>query len=216
LGSGLGDSSRHCSFEIVSTAKEQSNGTTKGGSAACPFPDCARVVSGEQIKQFAQSDGMGDQLFAVVYKQRLPLEFTKSGKPKKRRWKQCYRAACLKDDNTKFVEERLAEKLPEWDALNLIPDEYFPVVSNDDRPIQYGMPMWRDLFSSRQLLAHGTSMEVFSEMLREEVEVQPGMSELKKAAFGYLAIAIDRLIDWNSRQSTWEQDKQRMDCGRRI
>jgi adenine-specific DNA methylase len=210
LGSGLGDDSRHCSFEIVKSAREQSDGTAKGGSATCPFPDCARIVNGDQIKQFAQSDGMGEQLFAVVYKQQLPLEFTKSGKPKKHKWKQCYRAACIEDDNANFIKNRLAEKLPEWDALNLIPNERFPAVSNDDRPIQYGMPMWRDLFSARQLLAHGISMEVFSNMLREEVEGQSQLSELKKAAFGYLAIAIDRLIDWNSRQSTWEQDKQRM------
>ena len=32
-------------------------------------------------------------------------------------------------------------------------------------PYSYGMPFWRDLFSPRQLLCHGTSVEVFREML---------------------------------------------------
>ena len=69
------------------------------------------------------------------------------------------------DDNSAEIRSRLDEKLPEWEALDMVPSERFPEVSNDDRPIQYGMPLWRDLFSARQLLCHGTSVEVFREML---------------------------------------------------
>ena len=36
------------------------------------------------------------------------------------------------------------------------------------------------------------------------------LSDVRKAAYGYLALSIDRLVDWNSRGSTWETGKLRM------
>jgi putative DNA methylase len=81
-----------------------------------------------------------------------------------------------------LIAERLAEKLPEWEALDLVPTERFPPGNNDDRPIQYGMPLWRDLFSPRQLYCHATSVEVFRELLAEE-EAKGSLTETTKAAF---------------------------------
>lgn len=77
-----------------------------------------------------------------------------------------------------------------------------PADINDDRPIQYGMPLWRDLFSPRQLLGHATSVEVFNELLAEERKKGP-LSEATKAAFGYLAIALDKMLNYNSRMAVW-------------
>ena len=44
LGEGPGESSRYCTFEIVSSEIDQSGGTVKGGDATCPYPDCGRVI----------------------------------------------------------------------------------------------------------------------------------------------------------------------------
>jgi adenine-specific DNA methylase len=157
-GTGPGDSGRHCTFEIVPSAKEHSEATVKGGDATCPYPDCGRIIDGDQVKAQAQAGGMGEQLFAVVYKRRLPTAYTKTGKPKADKWERGYRAPRPEDDNSAAIEAALADKLPEWEALDLVPNEKFPEICNDDRPIQYGMPLWRDLFSPRQLLCHGTSV----------------------------------------------------------
>ena len=69
-------------------------------------------------------------------------------------------------------------------------------------PQRYGMRYWQDLFSPRQLLCHGTSVEVFREMLDAD-RASGRLSEVRKAAYGYLSIALDKLLNYNSRMSVW-------------
>ena len=215
IGYGPGDISRHCSFEIVSSAHEQSVGSVKGGDASCPYPDCGRVIDGDQVKEQAQSGGMGEQLFAVVLKTQTIAGYTKATKANpsrpKIKWAQEYRAPRPEDDNSLEIAAALALKMPEWEALDLVPNESIEEPSNYVRGhILYGMSKWRDLFSPRQLLCHGTSVEVFRDILREEQDKTGKLDDVQKAALGYAAIAIDRMIDWNSRQCTWELGKLRM------
>ncbi len=199
---GPGSPGRVCAFEIVGAAAEQSAGTVARGDGRCPYGDCGRVVDGDEIKAQARAGRMGEQLFAVVYKRRTPGKLLKSGKRGRERWVRGYRAPRPEDDNGAAVRERLAGKLPEWEALDLVPRERFPEDSNDDRPIQYGMPLWRDLFSPRQLLGHGTSVEVFREMLDAD-RAAGRLDDLRKAAYGYLALALDKLLNYNSRMTRW-------------
>jgi len=127
----------------VGRAGEKSAGTVKGGDATCSYPDCGRVIDGPQVKAQAQAGGMGEQLFAVVFKRKLSTTTTKAGKPRKAKWHRGYRAPRPQDDNSAAIAAALADKLPEWEALDLVPNERFPEICNDDRPIQYGMSLWR-------------------------------------------------------------------------
>jgi putative DNA methylase len=207
LGTGPGDESRHCRFEIVASAKDQSEGTVKGGDATCPYPDCGRVIDGDNVKQQAQTGGMGEQLFAVVFKQRLATAYTKTGKPKKDKWERGYRAPRPEDDNSAAIEAALAEKLPEWEALDLVPKELLPFgyETNIRWPLHlYGIKRWTQFFSPRQLLCHGTSSEIFRELLTEESAKPEGLSELTRAALGYVAIALDTLLNYNARSCRWD------------
>ena len=199
-GDGPGEAGRMCRFHIVREAREQSEGTVARGRAACPWPDCGRVIAGEEIKAQAQAGAMGEQLYAVVYKERVVTE-TKTGR-RRERWVRRYRAPRPEDDNAAEIAERLEEKLPEWEAYNLIPTEQFPADSNDDRPIQYGMPLWRDLFSPRQLLCHCTGVEVFGELLDAD-RAAGALTPLREAAYGYLAFSLDKLLNYNSRMTRW-------------
>ena len=208
LGKGPGSPGRICSFEIVQSAQEQSAGTVLRGDGKCPYSDCEQVIDGDEIKQQAQAGQMGEQLYAVVYKKRVE-RILKSGKRGKDKWVRGYRAPRPEDDNAAEIQAKLSEKLPEWEALDIVPTEKFPEDSTDDRPIQYGMPLWRDLFSPRQLLCHCTSVEVFREML--EADRKNGMlDDVRKAAYGYLALSLDKLLNYNSRMARWHANRSVM------
>ena len=206
---GTGTPGRVCTFEIVGSAKEQFAGTVARGDGHCPYADCGRVIDGDEIKAQAQVGRMGEQLFAVVYKRRVKTR-TKSGKRGRDKWVRGYRAPRPEDDNSAAIGERLAEKLPEWEARDIVPSESIGDISNYDRGHKlYGMCRWIDLFSPRQLLCHGTSVEVFRETLDAD-RAAGRLDDVRKAAYGYLALSIDRLVDWNSRSCTWETGKLRM------
>ncbi len=194
-------SKKVCRFEIVKTTREHSEGTISAGDARCPYPHCGRVVDGDIVKAQAQAGQMGDQLYTVVFKRKVESR-TKTGK-KKVKWVRGYRAPRVEDDKSATIQARLAEKLPEWEAADLVPTESIPELSNYDRGHRmYGMNDWRDMFSARQLLCHGTGVEVFREMLDEQRRLGP-LSPLDQAAFAYLAIALDKLLNYNSRMSVW-------------
>ena len=205
LGEGPGSEGRVCRFEIVESAEQQSEGTVARGDGLCPYSDCEKVIDGGHIKAEAQAGRMGEQLYAVVFKKRVLVE-AKNGRQREK-WVRGYRAPRAEDDNRAEIRARLAEKLPEWEALDLVPSERFPPDSNDPRPIQYGMPLWRDLFSPRQLLCHGTSVEVFREMLEAD-RAAGDLTEVRKAAYGYLALALDKLLNYNSRMSVWTPTRE--------
>ena len=203
---GPNSDGRTCSFEIVRKAAEQSAGTVARGDGICPYSDCGRVIDGDEIKRQARDGRMGEQLFTVVYKRRRRTTL-KSGKQGRDRWVRDFRAPRPEDDNGAEIQMRLDKKLPEWEAFDVVPSERIPDGNKTSEPQRYGMPLWRDLFSPRQLLCHGTSVEVFRKMLDAD-RASGQLSEVRRAAYGYLAITINKLLDWNSRGCTWIPNRE--------
>ena len=193
---------RICSYRIVDRISERSDGTVARGDAICPFGDCGRVIDSDEIKKQAHAGRMGEQLFAVACKRRVRTTL-KSNKPGRDRWVREYRAPRPVDDIRAEIQARLEEKLPEWEAFDVIPSERIPDGTKTTEPRRYGMPRWRDLFSPRQLLCHGTSVEVFREMLDAD-RASGQLSEIRKAAYGYLTMSLDKLVSFNCRLCRWD------------
>src|SRR5271157_1607013 len=199
---------RHCTFQIVTKAKDHSAGTVKGGDGLCPFPDCGRVIDGDEVKSQARAGKMGEQIYAIVYKETVKTGTTKAGKDKFKAVRG-FRAPRPEDDVSARVNATLEAKMPEWEARGIVPGEDIRPGQKTDEPRRSGMYRWLDMFSPRQLLGHCTSVEVFHDLVEEIRGSQSGdVSTLDKAALAYLAIALDKMLNYNSRMSVWMSTRE--------
>jgi putative DNA methylase len=205
--SGPSSEGRRCEFEIVDTEKAQSQGTIADGDATCPFPDCGRIVDGDEVKQQAQGGLMGDQLYAVAYKMRV-AKLTKTGRPTEG-WERGFRCPTAADDNAADLTDRFEGNLPNWVSLGVIPQEEIPQGSKTEEPHRYGMTKWSDLFSKRQIIAHCILTEAFREMF--ENDLKSGLvDENRQAAYVYLSFSLDKLLNYNARLTRWDNSTGRI------
>lgn len=205
VGSGPNTPGRVCRFEIVHAGGDHGASTVSGGDATCPFPDCGRVIPGADVKRQAQARGMGDQLFTIVFKRRVEKR-TKAGKVRVS-WERGYRAPTERDENLPEIKRLLAERLSVWEARGIIPTEVIPQGNKTSEPLRYGMTRWSDLFNQRQLYGHCTGVEIYQELVAEE-RGEDELSPETTAAFGYLAFALDKMLNYNSRMSIWMSTRE--------
>ena len=189
-------------FEIVENDSDCSPGTVKGGDALCPFPQCRRTIDGDEIKTQAGANKMGGQLYCVVYKERRIKGHSKNGKPKTQTIRS-FRAPRSGDDVELLVQSALASKIPHWRARDIVPDEEIPFgyETNIRWPLhKYGLSYWTQMFSTRQLFGHCINVEVFNDLINE---LSP-LADLDRAALAYLAIAIDKFVNYNCIMCHWD------------
>ena len=192
-----------CSFQIVHRTTDQSPGTVSRAKATCPYPNCGATTPSGYIPQEAQAGRLGHRLYCVIYRD-IWNTTTKSGRPSKRpKTVRGFRVPNEEDDNTEQVEARLSELGSSWEKDNILPTEE---IHNGDKTktlLDYGMSRWKDVFNPRQLLAHGYCIQAFRELVDTDEEAGK-LDECRKAAWGYLAIAIDKLITHNSTLTYWD------------
>ena len=200
-------SSGTCSFEIVTKAADQSAGTVSRAKATCPYSDCGATTPAGYISQEALAGRLGHQLYCIIYRdQWWPL--TKSGSPSKRpKTQRGFRIAASEDDNSAQVAQRLEHLKPQWDDADILPSEAVPEGDKTSGyPLRYGMPQWRDMFSPRQQLAHGYCVQAFRELVDKDRDAGK-LDENRKAAWCYIALAMDKMINRNSLITRWDSGK---------
>ena len=199
---------RYCSFKIVEKANDQSVGTIKGGDGLCPFPDCGRVINGDEIKSQAQAGHMGQQLYAIATKQVVSSGKSKASGKKVTTIRR-FRAAEPSDDREEVIRELLKDKLEIWNAAGILPTEQIDELSNYDRGHRmYGMERWNDMFTHRQIYCIGVIVESWCELLHELREEEAGLlKELDAAALTYLTLSLDKLVNFNCRSTRWDVNR---------
>ncbi|CAN5812737.1 DUF1156 domain-containing protein [soil metagenome] len=163
-------------------------GTVRRGNGVSPWA-ANQSVDGDYIKSEAQAGRMGQILYTVGVKQ--PGGFV-------------FRAPTEGDIRAvRAAEAELCRRLPDWESIGLLPDEELSPVSNYDRGHRlYGIFTWRDMFAPRQLLALGTVVEAYHKV-RQEIQAEHD-SDRGTAIATYLALAIDKAVDYGSRSCRWD------------
>ncbi len=193
-----------CTFEIVPNPAAKGfdveAGTWSDGDAICLRRGV--VIDGQYIKAEAKAGRLGHQLYAVSAK-----------KPRRGKRGKEWTFQTPTDSQLAAVEaaeKALMQRLPSWEVAGLVPDEDFPKDANDTRPIQYGMPKWKDLFNPRQLLVHLTYAEKFRverDKLFEGIQQGSEEWEFAKAIVTYGAIVMDTCLSYNTMESRWHRSR---------
>lgn len=188
-------------------------GTVKRGVGQCIH--CKQAVDADEVKTQARGENQhgkwSDKVYAVVATRFQP-KLDKNGMP------QFYSTGenkgAVKTEKIRYfrppnnfdhesierAQQQLKTKWDYYDEKGLIPTEKFPK-GNDMRPINYGMERWCDLFNDRQLLGHLVLMDNINK-LKPLIVDEYGI-EKAKAIVTYMQFGVDKIIDYNSRQTRW-------------
>ena len=201
-----GNALKPCNTATLHLDGKISAGTTSGGVAVCPQSNCGTTTPKGHLAEQARAGRMGHQLYAIIYRD-LWTEKTKAGKDKKRPTTFRGFAEVTPDhNNAELIERKMARLEPKWAAHNVLPSEEVPP-GNDRRPHIYGMEKWVKMFNLRQQLAHGQCIAAFKEMVDEDRNAAR-LDECRKAAWSYVALALDKLIDYNSTITVWHPNRE--------
>ncbi len=207
---------------------ELDTGTVDAGRGTCPH--CKQVIDGDEIKSQGRGESahgtMTDRLFCIVavrYQPKLKKDGSidryasgeRAGEIKTQKIR-FFRAPTQRDfDALKEAERMLKEKWDHFEKLDLIPTEDIPAGhktgdeggagSGTDKPLKLGTTKWYQMFTPRQLLGHLTLMEGLYDLKPKIIE-QLG-EDRGRAVITYLQFAIDKGLDYNSRQTRWHYSR---------
>ena len=192
-----------CGFQIVETTAEQSAGTVRNAIATCPYPSCGSTTPRGYIATEAQAGRLGHQFYCVIYRDQWRPK-NKSGRFSKRlKTQRGFRIPRPDDNNTAEIQRRLEELKTPWDIDDILPSEPIPEGNKTREPHRYGMSTWGEIFSARQLLAHGCCVQAFRELVNEDKNTGV-LDDARKAAWCYIALSMDKLINRNSLLTRWD------------
>ena len=184
-----------CEFELVSGKNidfDPDNGTVAHGNAISPWDGLA--ISSDYIKDEAQAGRMGSQLYAVVVRTSHGRSFRSPNEVDLK---------AIAD-----AEQEMTDRLATWLSNQIIPDEPIPIGNKTIEPRNFGMLWWRQMFSPRQLLVHGTFVEEFKEAIPRVTDALG--SERGGAVLTLLGLIIGKAVNFDAILSSWHVSRQTM------
>ena len=192
----------HVEFESVEDPMQvgfdPSVGTVKGAVGVSLWD--GQTIDSDYIKAEAKAGRMWPTLFAIRVRRHSP--------PGSRR-KHIHEFRAPNDTDLQALldaESKLKRLLPEWEKSDVLPVEAFPS-GNDNRPLQYGMVRWRDMFTTRQLLVYGVFVEEWRRMIADVREAEGQMRG--DQILTLLALMQGKAINYNARLSSWDVSRQK-------
>lgn len=190
--------------------------TVSNGVGQCLH--CKQAIDGDEIKAQARGESLHgkwiDRLYSVVATRLQPkldkngnlqnyASGSKAGKLITEKVRYFRPPNELDIKGIKQAEESLARRWKSFEAEDLIPQERIPDGSKTSEPIRYGYKRWCDLFTSRQLLGHIVATKALRELC-SQIRAELVNDDLRaKAITTYLQFAIDKVLDYSSRQTLW-------------
>ena len=194
--------------------EDPESGTVGKGTGRCIF--CGQAIESEEIKRQARGESphgtWSDELYCVAAV-REQSKLDKKGnvqtyasgpdKGKVKTEKVMFFREPVKEDLDALARAKTAldENWERWDAMGLIPTERIPEGHKTLELHNIGVNRWCDMFTPRQLLGLLTAEETLLNMVPEIIDSEG--EERGKAITHYLQYMIDKCIDYNSKQTTW-------------
>ena len=182
-------------FEIVEGTAARFDtkkaGTWSRGKGVSPWDHL--VIDSDYIKAEAQAGRMGEVLYAVAIR-------TAKGRG--------FRTPSRVDLNALTAAgAELGRLLPEWESEDVLPDEAIPSGNKTNELHSYGMTRWRDMFTPRQLLVHGTFVEEYRRLI-PEIRAELGDQQRANAVLALIATILGKTVNYNARLCSWHAGRQ--------
>ena len=186
-----------CRFEIVKGRElkeyDPGVGTVSWGKGRSPWA-AGTIIPQQYIWEAAQTGKMGTRFFAIATKEDKKIIF---------RLPSDEDLSALAE-----AEKHLENRLYQWEQDHIIPDEVIPQGSKTMDTLRYGIDLWSKIFSPRQLVFIGISMEELR-ILRKDLHQQIDREKVS-ALEAYLAIIIDKAVSHNSLLCRWDGGRRKV------
>ena len=190
-----------CHLAAMYPDQRVSDGTITRAIATCT--SCGSTTPKDYLAQEAQAGRMGHRLYCVIYRDSW-TDKNKDGTERKRETtcRVFAEPAERHFASDAHVATELARLESQWNADDVLPTEEMPD-ANKARTFRYGTDHWIKLFNSRQQLAHGYCVQAFRECVDAD-EDGNRLNDRRKAAWGYVASALDKMLNRNCILARWE------------
>lgn len=165
-------------------------GTIARGKGISPYDNL--VIDEGYIKDAAESGLMSQVLYAVAIR-RPGGERT-------------FRPPTKEDlDAIQAASSKLEEVENDWNSRGIIPTEDVPDGLKTSELTRFGISTWRDAFTARQALVHGTFGDEFSRLIPQ---VREDLGSRADDVLFELALMQGKALNYNSRMSFWHTPRQ--------